>query len=139
MKHAFVHSKRGASQFIFLSAFFHYYFCLLKTGRLEVPGSKPGHACRHSRSEFSMVFSKIRVNTGQDPLERPPKRAIILQSQVPQADNWTHTYIHPSIYKFLYSTRLKHYYFKRYLKGSLYTEFKENRWSHFFDTHTSEA
>ena len=36
----------------------------LKTGRREVPGSVPGHACRPSRSEFSVVFSETRVNTG---------------------------------------------------------------------------
>ena len=36
----------------------------LKTGRLEVPGSNPGRACRPSRSEFSVVFSETRVNTG---------------------------------------------------------------------------
>ena len=36
----------------------------LKTGRREVPGSNPGRACRPSRSEFSVVFSETRVNTG---------------------------------------------------------------------------
>ena len=46
-----------------------------KTGRQEVPCSIPGRACRPSRSEFSVVFSETRVNTGQDPLERPPRRA----------------------------------------------------------------
>ena len=40
------------------------------TGRREVPGSIPGRACRISRLEFSLVFSEIRVNLGQDPLER---------------------------------------------------------------------
>ena len=35
----------------------------LKTGRREVPGSNPGHACRPRRSEFSMVFSETRINT----------------------------------------------------------------------------
>ena len=44
----------------------------LKTGRREVPGLNHGRACRHSRSEFSVVFSDTRLNTGQDPLERPP-------------------------------------------------------------------
>ena len=67
----------------------------LKTGRGKVPGSNPSCACRPSHSDFSMVFFETRVNTGQDPLERPPRRALHLQSQVPQADNWTHTYIHP--------------------------------------------
>ena len=43
-----------------------------KAGRWEVPGSNPGHACRPSRSEFFVVFSKTCINTGQDPLERPP-------------------------------------------------------------------
>ena len=36
----------------------------LKTGRREVPGSNPGRGCRPSRSEFSVVFSETRVNTG---------------------------------------------------------------------------
>ena len=44
----------------------------LKTERREVPGSNPCRACRPSRLEFSLVFSEIRVNTGEDPLERPP-------------------------------------------------------------------
>ena len=48
---------------------------MLKTGRREVPGSNPGRSCRPSRSEFSMVFSETCVNTGYDPLERPPWRA----------------------------------------------------------------
>ena len=36
----------------------------LRTGRREVPGSNPGRACRPSHSEFSVVFSETRVNTG---------------------------------------------------------------------------
>ena len=36
----------------------------LKTGRQEVQGSNSGRACRLSRSEFSVVFSETRVNTG---------------------------------------------------------------------------
>ena len=36
----------------------------LKTGRREVPDSIPGRACRSSRSEFSVVFSETRLNTG---------------------------------------------------------------------------
>ena len=48
----------------------------LETGRWEVPGYIPGRACRPSRSEFSVVFSETRVNTGQDPLERPPTEGI---------------------------------------------------------------
>ena len=36
----------------------------LETGRRGVPGSNPGRACRPSRSEFSVVFSETRVNTG---------------------------------------------------------------------------
>ena len=44
----------------------------LKIGRRELPSSIPGHACRLSRSEFSVVFSETRVNTGQDPPVRPP-------------------------------------------------------------------
>ena len=44
---------------------------MLKTGRREVPSSNSGHACRLSRSEFSVVFSESCVNRGYDPLERP--------------------------------------------------------------------
>ena len=47
----------------------------LKTGRQEVTGSNPGHACRPSRSEFSVIFSETRIDTGQDLLERPTRRA----------------------------------------------------------------
>ena len=36
------------------------WFC----GRREVPGSIPDRASRPSRSEFSMVFSETRLNTG---------------------------------------------------------------------------
>ena len=36
----------------------------------EVPGSIPGYACRPNRSEFSMIFSETRVNTGWNPIER---------------------------------------------------------------------
>ena len=36
----------------------------LKAGRLEVPGSIAGRAYRLRRSEFSVVFSEIRVNSG---------------------------------------------------------------------------
>ena len=50
----------------------------LKTGRREAPGSNPGRACRTSHSEFSMVFSETRVNTSQDPLERPTRRTFHL-------------------------------------------------------------
>ena len=51
-----------------------------KTVRLEVPGSFVGRACRPSLSEFSVVFSEIRVNTGWDPLERSPRRALHSQA-----------------------------------------------------------
>ena len=44
---------------------------VLKTGRWEIPDSIPGHTCRPSRSEFSVVFSETPANTGKDPLERP--------------------------------------------------------------------
>ena len=47
----------------------------------EVTGSIPGRSCRPSHSEFSVVFFEHRVNTGQDPLERPP--ALHPQAQVP--------------------------------------------------------
>ena len=59
----------------------------LKAGRWEVSGSIPGRACRPSRSEFFVVFFETRVYTGSDPLERPPRRALLVQAQVPQADN----------------------------------------------------
>ena len=36
----------------------------LETGRREAPGSNPGHACRPSCSEFSVIFSETSVNTG---------------------------------------------------------------------------
>ena len=37
---------------------------VLETGRREVTDSIPGRSCRASRSEFSVVFSEILVNTG---------------------------------------------------------------------------
>ena len=43
-----------------------------KTGGWEVPGSILSRACQPSRSRFSVVFSKARVNTRLDPLERLP-------------------------------------------------------------------
>ena len=41
----------------------------LKTGRQVVPGSNPDRAYRPSHSEFSVDFSEIRENTGQDLLD----------------------------------------------------------------------
>ena len=41
-----------------------------------MPGSIPGHVCRPGRSEFSMAFSETCVNTGEDPLEKPLRRAL---------------------------------------------------------------
>ena len=38
-------------------------FCA-RTDRREVPGSSLGRAGRRSSSEFSMVFSETRLNTG---------------------------------------------------------------------------
>ena len=82
----------------FLIIFFHYHLLFsstsggvvaLKTGRREVPGSIPGRACRPSRSEFSVVFSKTRVNTDQDTVERSPQNVFPSQAQVPIADNST--------------------------------------------------
>ena len=35
-----------------------------KTGRREVPSSFLGRACRPSHSEFFVIFSETRVNTG---------------------------------------------------------------------------
>ena len=54
------------------------------SGRQEVPGSIPGRPCRPNRSEFSVVFSETRVNTGQDPLERPSLRASHSLAWVPR-------------------------------------------------------
>ena len=47
---------------------------VLKIGRLEEPGSIPGRAFRFCHSGFSLVFYKIRVNMGQDSLEKPARR-----------------------------------------------------------------
>ena len=48
-------------------------------------GSNPGRVCRPSRSEFSVVFSETRVNTGKNPLERQPRGHASYKAQVPQA------------------------------------------------------
>ena len=58
--------------------------------------TNPCHVCRPSHSEFCVVFSETRVNTGQDSLERPPRRAFQLQFQVPQVDNLSRTYNQPT-------------------------------------------
>ena len=52
---------------------------------------KPHRACRPSRSEFSVVFSETLVNMGQDPLERPPRRASHPQAQIPSVINGLNT------------------------------------------------
>ena len=49
---------------------------MLKTGRREVPGSNRGRTCRPSRSEFSVVFSETRVNTGTGSLRKIPTEGI---------------------------------------------------------------
>ena len=49
---------------------------VLKTGRREVLGSILGRDCRPSRSQFSVIFSEIYINTAQDPLGRPPAEGI---------------------------------------------------------------
>ena len=69
----------------------------VKTGRREVLGSSTGRACRPNRF---VVFSENCINTGQDHLERPLRRALHLQAQVPsetiglntnnQSTNWHH-------------------------------------------------
>ena len=41
-----------------------------KLVRRELPGSILGFVCRSSRSDFLVVFSKTRVNTGQVPLQK---------------------------------------------------------------------
>ena len=63
-----------------------------KAGRRVVPSSINGRACRPSRSEFFVVFSEKRANTGWDHLKRPPRRVFPLQALVPQADDWTESY-----------------------------------------------
>ena len=63
----------------------------LKTGRRKQPGSIPGHACRPSCLEFSMVFTETRINTGWNPLEKPPTESILPTSQAPRVVNWIHT------------------------------------------------
>ena len=45
---------------------------MLKSGRREVSGSIPDSGCRPNRLEFSVVFSKTRVYTGSELLDRPP-------------------------------------------------------------------
>ena len=44
----------------------------LKTGRRGVPGSNPVALVDLAVRGFSVVFSEICINTGQDSLERPP-------------------------------------------------------------------
>ena len=44
----------------------------LKTGKREVPGFFP----RSRLSTQPMGFSETRVNTGQDPLKRPPRKVL---------------------------------------------------------------
>ena len=56
-----------------------------KTGRQEVPGSIPACACRPCRSEFSVDFSESRVNTGWNPLERPPTEGSSLRGPGPSS------------------------------------------------------
>ena len=68
----------------------------LKTTRREVPGSNPCRACGPRLSEFSLVFPETRIDTGYDPLERPPLRALSVKAQVPQVDNWPYTYNKPT-------------------------------------------
>ena len=60
--------------------------------RREVPGSFRGRPYRSNRSEFSVDFSETLVSAGWDPLERPPRRTLPLQAQVPQADSWPLSY-----------------------------------------------
>ena len=60
---------------------------LITDGR-EVSDSILDRACRPSRLEFSVVFSETRINEGQYTLERPPRRALLSQAQVPRADYW---------------------------------------------------
>ena len=37
-------------------------FCAFETDRREMLSSIPGHVCRPSRSEFTLVFSESRIN-----------------------------------------------------------------------------
>ena len=61
------------------------------TFKREVSDSISGRACEPSRSEFSVLFSENRVNTGTGPLERSPWMAFHLESQAPRACHWTFT------------------------------------------------
>ena len=72
------------SQFVYIFSRPHQWWSgiALKAGRWQVPGSNSGRACQPTCLEFSVVFSETSVNTGQDPLERPPRRASHLQAQV---------------------------------------------------------
>ena len=60
----------------------------LKIGTREVPGSIPGRAYRPSRSEFSVVFTETRVNTGNNSLKRFPTKGIPPIDLGPSLDNW---------------------------------------------------
>ena len=69
---------------------------MLENGRREVPGSIPGRACR---SEFSVVFSETRVNTGYDSLERLPSMVLPPQALVPRAINRPYSHNQATILK----------------------------------------
>ena len=52
----------------------------LKAARQEMAGLNTGRACRHSRSEFSVVFLRNSREYGVGSLERPPWRVLHLQT-----------------------------------------------------------
>ena len=57
--------------------------------RGEEPGLIPGRVCRPSRLEFSVVFSETHINTGCDPLGRPPRRALLPKDPGPTCGQLT--------------------------------------------------
>ena len=55
----------------------------LKTGKREVPGSIPGHACQPSHSEFSRGFLRNSCKYGQGSLRSIPMEDTLPLSPVP--------------------------------------------------------
>ena len=55
----------------------------LNIARREVPGPIPGHACRPSRSVFSVVFAETRVNTDLGSLRKASTESTCLTDPGP--------------------------------------------------------
>ena len=70
-------------------------FCA-RIERREVPGSILGRDCRLSHLELSVVFSETRVSTGQDPLERPQRRAFLPIGPGPTCGQLAYPYNQPT-------------------------------------------